>query len=467
MAFGPGSIYQIDATIGDIYLVSSLDRTRIIGRPVIYIVIDVFSRMITGFSVSLEGPSWLGAMQALENAAIDKVTFCQEYGIQITEEDWPCHHLPETLLADRGELEGYNADNLVKALNISISNTPPYRADWKGIVERNFRLSNDKFIHWLPGAIYKPRERGEKDYRLDAVLDLHQFRKLMILTILDHNKEHRMEWYRMDEFMIQEHIEPYPLDLWTWGIRNRAGHLRVKPRDILRLNLLPSGEATVTYRGIRFQRLFYSCDLALREQWFIRARERGSWKISVAYDPRNLGEIYLRLKDGQQLECCKLIDAESTFCSRDIHEAWDYFEARKQQRELAKSREYQSKATFNAQVEQIVNEATQQTVIAQGNTPSQSKRSRTQGIRQNRKAERDRERRNQAWQLDHLGKTSPGEVVPISGTQEAELESPLETSTKPEVEISGGRIDVDPGFVPKDQLIGKLRKLHLRSPKEQ
>ncbi|MBW4419912.1 MAG: transposase family protein [Myxacorys californica WJT36-NPBG1] len=141
MAFGPGSIYQIDATIGDIYLVSSLDRTRIIGRPVIYVVIDVFSRMIVGMSVTLEGPSWVGAMQAMENAASDKVTFCQEYGIEIAEEDWASYHLPEMILADRGEFEGYMADNLVNALNIRVSNTPPYRADWKAIVERNFRLN--------------------------------------------------------------------------------------------------------------------------------------------------------------------------------------------------------------------------------------------------------------------------------------------------------------------------------------
>jgi hypothetical protein len=59
MASGPGSLYQIDATVGDIYLVSSFDRTRIIGRPVIYVCIDVFSRLVTGIAVTLEGPSWL------------------------------------------------------------------------------------------------------------------------------------------------------------------------------------------------------------------------------------------------------------------------------------------------------------------------------------------------------------------------------------------------------------------------
>lgn len=61
---GPGSRYQIDATIADVYLVSKYNRNWVIGRPVVYLVIDVFSRMITGVYVGLEGPSWLGMMMA-------------------------------------------------------------------------------------------------------------------------------------------------------------------------------------------------------------------------------------------------------------------------------------------------------------------------------------------------------------------------------------------------------------------
>lgn len=55
MAFGPGSIYQIDATVADIYLVWSLDRSRIIGRPVVYLCIDVLSRLCVGLHVALVG----------------------------------------------------------------------------------------------------------------------------------------------------------------------------------------------------------------------------------------------------------------------------------------------------------------------------------------------------------------------------------------------------------------------------
>lgn len=102
MAPYPGALWQIDSTIADIYLVSSLDRSRVIGRPVLYLIVDVFSRLIVGFSVSLEGPSWLGAALALLNATTDKVKFCASYGISITAEQWPCQHLCKSLLTDRG-----------------------------------------------------------------------------------------------------------------------------------------------------------------------------------------------------------------------------------------------------------------------------------------------------------------------------------------------------------------------------
>ena len=51
---GPGSRFEIDATIADLYLVSTSSRRNIVGRPIIYLVIDVFSRMIVGFYIGFE-----------------------------------------------------------------------------------------------------------------------------------------------------------------------------------------------------------------------------------------------------------------------------------------------------------------------------------------------------------------------------------------------------------------------------
>lgn len=126
---GPGTRFQVDATVADIYLVSSLDRNRIIGRPIVYAIIDVFSRLVVGIYVGLEGPSWMGAMMALDNMLADKVEFCKGYDINITEEQWPAKHLPDIIIADRGEFEGYSVENLINNLNVKIENTSPYRGD--------------------------------------------------------------------------------------------------------------------------------------------------------------------------------------------------------------------------------------------------------------------------------------------------------------------------------------------------
>lgn len=82
---------------------------------------------------------------------------------------------------------GYNADNLVAGLKISVSNLPPFRADWKGIVERMFRLMNIRVIDQLPGALNPERERGDRDVRLDAVMDINQFTAIIIKAIRYHN----------------------------------------------------------------------------------------------------------------------------------------------------------------------------------------------------------------------------------------------------------------------------------------
>ncbi|WP_239060441.1 hypothetical protein, partial [Acidithiobacillus ferrooxidans] len=68
-------------------------------------------------------------------------------------------------------------------------------------MEQQFRIANERVIHWVPGAVRRvARERGDLDYRLDAKLDLNAFTEIMIYNTLSYNKMHWMEWYRHDEF---------------------------------------------------------------------------------------------------------------------------------------------------------------------------------------------------------------------------------------------------------------------------
>ena len=219
--------------------------------------ISTYSRMVTGMYVGLEGPSWAGAMMAIENAASDKVAYCSSYGVTITEDEWPCHHIPTAILGDRGEMESKLADNLVQMLGIRIENAPPYRADLKGIIEQHFRTININALPFLPGKVLPDMsERGGRDYRLDAKLDIRQFTEIIIRCVLYYNNSHCMDYFEKSEQMMQVGVDAVPLELWNFGIRYCSGCLRTGPKDTLRLALMHADKASVTERGIRFKGMY-------------------------------------------------------------------------------------------------------------------------------------------------------------------------------------------------------------------
>ena len=392
---GPASKYQIDATVGDIYLVSRFDRSNIIGRPVIYFVVDVFSRMVTGMYVGLEGPSWPGAMMAIANAASDKVKYCAEYSIEINESDWPCRHIPEAILGDRGEMESNSAETLINALNVRIENAPPFRGDMKGIVERHFKTININATAFLPGHV-KPdmAKRGGRDYRLDAQLDLQQFTKIMILSVLYNNNEHYLESYERDADMIADNIPPIPLRLWEWGIPNRSGLLRSFDELTVRRCLMPTGTATVSAKGIRFKGIYYLSERAIAEHWFETARAKGSFKVDVSYDPRNMSGIYVRVPGENRYDACFLVDWEGKYCNRRLEEVIYLMELEKQMRRSSEPAELKATLDLNAEIEKVVRSAEE---MAQQTVVPASKAQRTKNIRSNRSAEKEYNRLNEAF----------------------------------------------------------------------
>ncbi|KQL43632.1 transposase [Brevibacillus choshinensis] len=398
-SFGPGSRFQIDATVADIYLVSQYNREWIIGRPIIYVVIDVFSRYIAGLYVGLEGPSWLGAMMALANTASDKRSYCAEYGIEIEDDVWISSHLPQKLTADRGELEGTMPNNLINTLGVDVETEPPYRADWKGIVEQQFRLFNHRTIKWIPGAVAaRNRERGERDYRLDAKLTLHEFTQIIIRTILYHNNQHYMEWYDRNEFLVADNISSIPRELWNWGIMNRTGRLKKHSEDIVKLNLMYKGNASVTKTGILFKGMAYTSDVAIREQWFTKARAKGSWLIPVAYDPRTTNSIYIWLDDGQRFEKCYLFEREERYFNKRFDEVEDLLEIEKLGKQEKSDDTIRAKIELDAYIKGVVQEATRKTNETLEKSDS-SDRERTKNIRKNRKLEKEQNQGKEALSL--------------------------------------------------------------------
>ncbi|WP_026881729.1 Mu transposase C-terminal domain-containing protein [Clostridium akagii] len=392
---GPGTRFQVDATIADIYLVSSLDRNRIIGRPIVYAIIDVFSRLLTGIYVGLEGPSWLGAMMALDNMVTDKVEFCRSYDIEITEDQWPAKHIPDIIIADRGEFEGYSVENLINNLNIKIENTSPYRGDLKGIVERNFRTLNTKIKHKTPGAIQKEyRKRGDRDYRLDATLTIEEFTRIYINLVLLHNSK-IIDKYPMEKEMLLGDVLPIPIQLWKWGIENKKGRLRTIDKEVLRLNILPKGRANVSRAGIRFKGLYYGSKKALEEQWFIKSKVRST---EILYDPRNMNNIYIPHDDGKNFETCYLLEPSKQYKNCILEEIVFNFELISELKEMEKDRQNQQNVNVDAEIEKIVKEAKKN---KDREINSESNNKKLKGIRNNRTFEKEFNREKEVF---HLGK---------------------------------------------------------------
>lgn len=292
---GPGHRYEIDATIADVYLVHRVNRNWLIGRPVLYFVVDSYSRMITGVHVSLEGPSWDAARHALYNAFTSKVEYCKRYDIEITDEDWPCFHIPLEVAADRGELLSNAGEIMTRTLGPTLQIAPPFRGDWKPIVESRFRLINEGLnLKFIPGGIDQRRlERIDRDYRMDAVLDIDQFTRIILLQVLVHNRNLHLPHLATPE-MIGEDLELTPIEIWKWGMRNNVIKLNVKSEAEIKLGLLPSANATVRRGGIYFKGMLYTCELAERERWAERSHNVRLMKKKVWFDPNNTENVWVR-----------------------------------------------------------------------------------------------------------------------------------------------------------------------------
>jgi len=394
-AQGPGSVFLIDATIGDLFLTSQFNRNWIIGRPIIYAIMDLFSEKIVGIYIGLEGPSWSGAMTALANCARNKVEFCKEYDIEINKEEWDCQQLCDSILADRGEFEGYAVENLINGLHINVKNTSSFRGDLKGKIERFFLSMTTAIKPFVPGYINEDhRQRTGKDYRTDGRLNLFEFTQIMIKFVLYYNS-HWLKNYNREEMMIEDDVDCIPNKLWEWGVKNRAGKLRSVSEDTIKLYLMTSATALITFRGIKLKGIYYSCNLALVEKWFEKARNQGSRSITVSFDIRNMSYIYIKNKDINTFEKCYLLDNQQKYKNKSLDEIQYLFNMEQEKEKSKQESILQSKIDLISEIENIVKKSEIANVVSY----PESDRSKITGIRMNRKIEKTLNRSNEAFEL--------------------------------------------------------------------
>lgn len=420
-ALGPGSRFEIDATIADIYLVSDVDRTQPVGRPILYIVVDVFSRFVVGWYIGFENPSYVAAIQSLYLAMTDKNNLIKSLGIKCQELDWPTPGLPEAILADRGEMLGHQIEGLESSFLVRIENTPPYRGDAKGIVERSFQSLQAEFKPFAPGVVTGTtvKKRGGNDYRLDGKLTVAKFKEIIISSIIMHNFVDTIERYDRSEDMPID-LPSVPVHLWNWGLQNRTGRLRKADGESLRIALLPREQATTSEKGICLFSLYYSSAEVIAAGWMHRTKHSNRpEKVTVAYDPNVVDEVYLLFKpNSREYWTCRLSNISREYRGRSFWEVWSMQDAKKKLLHKDKLEADRIRARHEDRVLNIIKSAEKEAPVA-----TSTKSERLANIGKARAGELDLEREgNRPTRPEH---SKSADVISLPNSSDEHADYPL------------------------------------------
>lgn len=325
----PGS-YQMDATQADIYLVSRQDRSVVVGRPYIYLAVDTATHLIAGVYVGYSCDE-TAVMACIEQAASDKVAYCARYGIKITPEQWPSVGMPTEIITDQGrEFFGPRMSELCRRYGLEVLTLPPFRPDQKGCVEKSIDLLQQRYNPMLRGRGViedDAQERWATDYRTQATLDLDDFARVIIHSILYLNSGRLIEGKTPAERWLE--LSPQLMAVDPQGL-----HIQTLPRDVAKL----------TRKGIRINRMWYAPDdadgLTIGDSY------------TIAYDPADLRRIHIILAD--KICPCHAVEIGQPLSACEVNVA---HEAAKKNREAARVRETASSISATKAIRSIIEHA--------------------------------------------------------------------------------------------------------------
>lgn len=342
--------YQVDETQGDIYLVSKWDRSKVIGRPNVYLAIDTASGLIAGVYVGLDAGE-TALMACIANAAGDKATYCAAYGIDLSPDDWPSRGLPSEIISDRGgEFVGDRINELCICYGIDRQALPPFRAEEKPLVERAMDLIQDSYKSMLRGRGVIGDDVGERwatDYRKQAILTLDEYTAIVIHTIIALNKGRVLT----DIGHLPVDAPNTPAQLWKWLIDRGKSTLLDVDADELYRRALPRASGKITRKGIVWNGLRY-------------LPERGAeltvgQKVEYAYDAQDTSHIYVVGKD-KRLIPCSLAPSSSRYDGYDMADVAVMRREEAEKEKAARQTELEARVAMRSEIEKIIRLAEEQ-----------------------------------------------------------------------------------------------------------
>lgn len=362
---GPGHTWAIDSTVADIYLRSSINRAWVIGRPVVYIVMDVWSTAVMGFFACLEGPSWDMAKIALFCATADPKLISALWGYTYIPVLNPQPTLAAVLLSDRGEYLSVGARQTGMILRVQESFNPAYRPDLKGIGEVPHRIAKDEQFRFIPGAIDARRVELElrKFNPRESVLTMREYVSVLYLIFAEYNLTADRR-HRLDATMRATDVVPSPAGLWHWGHSMGIGYRRHVDPCTLISELLPRGNVSITPKGVKYARSAYLPPEQERNDWSALARNFGSSKSQAFFFPGSTSRIWMPNSAGRgvlELDLDEHSQASSDLTFDELADSYGYERAKRAERAHLNN---QIGLTTYANAAQLIEAAKKQTAAA-------------------------------------------------------------------------------------------------------
>jgi putative transposase len=272
-------IVQIDHTLVDLFVVDAVNRQPL-QRPWLTLAIDIASRMVAGFYLSLEHPSSTSVALASRHMVLPKTPWLTEQNVI---GDWPVNGLPTTIHLDNArEFRGRALAWGVAEHGINLIHRPVARPHYGGHIERLIGTMMGA-VHFLPGSTSSDiASRGDYDPQKHAVMTFDELERWLTLEIVGR--------YHAD---IHRALKIPPRLAWEDAVLARHERLRL-PYDEHRfvLDFLPSEERAIRRDGLHLFGLKYWDDVL--SPW-----TGAPDKMRVRYDPRDISCVFVDGPDGE------------------------------------------------------------------------------------------------------------------------------------------------------------------------
>lgn len=283
----PLAILQIDHTPVDIMIVDAVYR-KPIGRPYLTVAIDVYSRCITGFCLTLEPPSAVSVALCLTHSIFDKEGWLSDRDIDTS---WPIWGKPNLLYVDNAkEFHSEALQRGCDAHGITIDYRPIGQPHYDGIVERVIGTLM-QLIHQLPGTTFSNiSERGSYPSEQKAILTMSELEKWLTISITDYYHQ------KIHSGIVMPPIEKFKIGILGDNTNKGCGYFpRIQNKKAFLIDFLPVERRTLQRHGFMLDHIvYYSNSLSP-----MIANKEKYGPFLIRRDPRDISRIYVLDHDSQ------------------------------------------------------------------------------------------------------------------------------------------------------------------------